>query len=56
MPMRGVSLVASWEKDRGKPVNAKRKEISTTNEGLAPSYIIHERKKVMLIVKYMKKN
>ena len=47
MAMRGVWLVASWEKDPGKPINAKRKEISTTNEGLAPPHTVPARKKVM---------
>ena len=39
MAMRGVSLLASWEEHLGKPINAKKKEISTTSEGLAaPAY------------------
>ena len=33
MAMRGASLVASCQKDPGKPVNAKRKEISYNKRG-----------------------
>ena len=39
MVKQDVSLVASWEKDLEKPVNAKRKEITTASEVLtAPAY------------------
>ena len=47
MAMRIVSLVASTEKDLGKRVNAKRKEISTKREDLAaPAYRTWKEKKV----------
>ena len=54
--MLEVSLVASSEKDLGKPVNAKRKKISTISEDLvAPTYRARKEKD-MLMVKYLKKS
>ena len=56
LAMQGVSLVANWGKDLEKPVNAKRKEISSTSESLAaPAYRIWMEKSYVYREIYEKK-